>query len=84
MNNMIITGGTGLIGSAFKYGDKIGSSHYNLKFRSQTDEMMNRYKPEIVIHTAAKVGGIGANMEYPANFYFDNIMMNTNIIDSSY
>jgi GDP-L-fucose synthase len=37
---------------------------------------------EVVIHAAARVGGIGANIKYPANFYYDNILMNTNIIDS--
>ena len=84
MHKILITGGTGLIGSAFDEGVKVGSSHFNLISRSETDHMMNRYKPEIIIHTAARVGGIGANMQYPARFYYENITMNTNIIDSAY
>lgn len=84
MSKILITGGTGLIGSAFKEGKRVGSSHCDLTSKIQTEKMMNYYKPEVVIHTAAKVGGIGANMKYPADFYYDNITMNTNVIDSSY
>jgi GDP-L-fucose synthase len=84
MNKILITGGTGLIGSAFKEGVKVGSLEYNLTSRSQTNQMIDHYKPEIIIHTAAKVGGIGGNIQYPANFYYDNILMNTNIIHTAY
>jgi GDP-L-fucose synthase len=80
----LITGGTGLIGSAFKEGIKVGSKEYNLTDYNSTQRMFEQYNPDVVIHTAAKVGGIGANMEYPADFYYDNITMNTNIIHCSY
>ena len=79
----IITGGTGLIGSAFKDGEKIGSK-YNLTSLFDTGLMFRDYKPDVVIHCAGKVGGVGANMQYPAEFYYKNIMMNTNIIDTCY
>jgi GDP-L-fucose synthase len=85
MEKTLITGGIGLIGSSFDDNCiKVGSSQYNLTSRSQTDQMISLYKPEAIVHTAAKVGGIGANMKYPANFYYDNITMNTNVIDSAY
>jgi GDP-L-fucose synthase len=84
MKKALITGGTGLIGSAFTHGIKVGSLDYNLTSRSQTDQMIERHNPEVIIHAAAKVGGIGANINQSANFYYDNIMMNTNIIDSAY
>jgi GDP-L-fucose synthase len=42
--------------------------------------MFETYKPDIVIHAAAKVGGVGANISQKGEFYFDNIMMNTNVI----
>jgi len=80
----LITGGTGLIGSAFKEGIKIGSREYNLIDPNSTQHMFDYYQPDVVIHTAAKVGGVGANMEYPADFYYDNIIMNTNVIHYSY
>lgn len=80
----LITGGTGLIGSAFKEGIKVGSKEYNLTDIISTQNMFEYYQPDVVIHTAAKVGGVGANMEYPADFYYDNITMNTNVIHCSY
>jgi GDP-L-fucose synthase len=83
-NNTIITGGTGLIGSAFREGLKIGSKDYNLTSQSEVEKLFKDTKPNVVIHTAARVGGVGANMNYPANFYYDNIMMNTNIIHHAY
>lgn len=83
-NNILITGGTGLIGSAFKQGIKVGSKDYDLRSNDETNLMFSDHNPDIVIHTAAKVGGIGANMQNPANFYYDNIMMNTNVIHTAY
>jgi GDP-L-fucose synthase len=80
----IITGGTGLVGSAFKDGTKLSSRHYNLMSEVQTRNMFMDHKPDIVIHTAATVGGVGANMNYPADFFYNNIMMNTNVINESY
>jgi GDP-L-fucose synthase len=80
----IITGGTGLVGSAFKDGTKLSSKHYNLISEVQTRKMFMDHKPDIVIHTAATVGGVGANMNYPADFFYNNIMMNTNVINEAY
>lgn len=79
----LITGGTGLIGSAFKEGVKVGSKDYDLTNNSEVDKMFQDHKPRIVIHTAAMVGGVGANMEYPANFFYNNIMINTNVIEQA-
>lgn len=80
----IITGGTGLVGSAFKDGTKLSSRHYNLISEVQTRQMFMDHKPEVVVHTAAMVGGVGANMNYPADFFYNNIMMNTNVINESH
>ena len=80
----IITGGTGLVGSAFIDGTKLSSKHYNLISEVQTRKMFMDHKPEIVVHTAATVGGVGANMNYPADFFYNNIMMNTNVINEAY
>jgi GDP-L-fucose synthase len=80
----LITGGSGLIGSEFKYGDKPSSGKYDLTNAIDVHRMMANYIPEVIIHTAAKVGGVGANMEYPAEFCRDNLLINTNIIDIAY
>jgi GDP-L-fucose synthase len=79
----LITGGKGLIGSAFKEGDKIGSS-VDLREFKYANTYIKSTQPDVVIHTAAKVGGIGSNIKYPADFYDDNIMMNFNIIRACY
>lgn len=77
----LITGGTGLVGSAFKEGFKVSSKNYDLKNYEHVESMIQNFKPNVVVHTAAKVGGVGGNMKYPADFFYDNIMMNTNVID---
>jgi len=82
--NKLITGGTGLIGSAFKEGTKIGSSVVDLRNYNATYYAISVEQPEVVIHCAAKVGGVGANMEFPADFFMDNIRINTNVIQACY
>jgi len=76
----IITGGSGLIGSEFSEGIKLKSSDYDLRNRSEVIRMIGDFTPTAIIHTAAKVGGVWANMNYKANFFYDNITMNSNII----
>lgn len=80
----LITGGNGLVGSAFKEGIKVGSKDYNLIRVEDVDRMIAINIPDVIIHTAAKVGGIGGNAAYPANYFYENIMMNTNIIHSAH
>lgn len=41
------------------------------------------FKPEVVIHLAAKVGGIGANRENPGKFFYDNLMMGAQLIEEA-
>lgn len=80
----IITGGTGLVGSAFKSGKKLGSRDFDLTSLEKTRELFSKYKPSTVIHTAARVGGLGANMSYPVQFFEENLAMNMNIIKCSH
>jgi GDP-L-fucose synthase len=76
----LITGGSGLIGSEFKDGIKINSSQYNLLKEDDVIRMYQEIKPDVVVHTAAKVGGVKANMDALADFFYDNIKMNTSTI----
>jgi GDP-L-fucose synthase len=80
MGNILVTGGSGLIGSEFNNAVKPTRSEFDLTNSAQVDAMYTKYQPEYVITTAAKVGGVLANMNYPANFYDDNILINTNVI----
>ena len=77
----VITGGTGLIGSAFDEGVKLTSKR-DLRDYDKAKFAISMYKPDVVIHCAAKVGGVGANMQFPADFFMDNIRMNTNVIQA--
>jgi GDP-L-fucose synthase len=79
----LITGGTGLIGSEFETGIKVSSKEFDLRIQSAVDKMFSQHLPEHVIHTAARVGGVLANMNYMYEFYLDNIRINTNVIESA-
>jgi len=49
--------------------------------RGAVRDLYRRTRPEVVIHLAALVGGIGANQERPAEFFHDNLVMGLNLID---
>lgn len=60
------------------------SSKLDLRDRARVDEYFSREKPEYVIHLAARVGGIAANMSYPVEFLTDNMQIGMNVIDSAF
>ncbi len=76
----LVTGGTGLVGSQFKDAILLSSRDYNLLDEGSVVNMLNTHKPTTVIHAAAKVGGIGANTSQQADFYYENVKMNTTLI----
>jgi len=78
----LVTGGTGLVGSAIIADVKVGQN-YDLTNPLICDSMFNEHKPTHVIHCAAKVGGLGGNMNYKGEYFHDNIMINTNVIESA-
>jgi GDP-L-fucose synthase len=83
-NKILVTGGNGLVGSEF-IGDqyfKPSSKQYDLIDKDQTYRLMLKGFDGI-IHCAAKVGGVGANMNYKGEFFYNNIMMNTNVIEGA-
>lgn len=83
-NKILVTGGNGLVGSEF-IGDqyfKPSSKDYDLTDRDQTYRLMIKGF-DSVIHCAAKVGGLGSNMKYKGDFFYQNVMMNTNIIEGA-
>lgn len=60
------------------------STELNLRDQSRTDEFFSKYCPHFVFLAAAKVGGIAANNKYPADFIYDNIMIESNIIHAAH
>lgn len=87
---ILVTGGDGLIGNSFK---SISNNYDNFEFiftnrkeadltkESDVNNLISKYKPEYVIHAAARVGGIGLNLNSPAEQFYNNIMMNTIMIE---
>ena len=56
----------------------------DLKNQKKVDNWVKNQLPDAIIICAAKVGGIEANRRYPAEFIYDNISIQTNIIHSAY
>jgi GDP-L-fucose synthase len=82
MRKLLVTGGNGLVGSSIISDVKIGKQ-YDLRNIEETNKMFEYHKPTHVIHCAGKVGGLSANMNYKGEFFYDNIMINTNVIESA-
>jgi GDP-L-fucose synthase len=57
---------------------------YNLVEVSDVKRMLEDAKPDLIIHLAAHVGGIGANREHPAEFFYDNLMMGVQLIHEAW
>ena len=90
-SKIYIAGHNGMLGSSilrvFKKGYKrlITIDKNKLDLKNQLDVIkFFKKKPDVVIIAAAKVGGIKANMQFPANFISDNLQIQTNLITSSY
>jgi len=81
-SKLLVTGGNGLVGSAINANIKLGRE-YNLINPEETLKAFQLHKPTHVIHCAAKVGGLGGNMNYKGEYFHDNIMINTNVIESA-
>ena len=62
----------------------ISSADYDLRDIHATRQMYADHNPDFVIHLAAKVGGVSANFNYLADFYCENIQINTNVLHAAY
>jgi len=82
---VVVTGGSGFLGSFIV--DRLQDSdwcgkvliprkeNFDLRTAKAVKQMYKKMRPDIVIHLAAVVGGIGANRANPASFFYDNLMM---------
>lgn len=61
----------------------IRSQRYDLTNVNVTNNLIEKMKPDIIIHLAAAVGGIGINRDNPGTFYYKNLMMGTNLIEAA-
>ena len=83
-SRILITGGTSTVGKHLKdiMPDAIyvGSKDCDLTDITAVRWLISSYVPDVVVHLAAKVGGIQDNIAKPAEYFDDNILMNTNIV----
>ncbi len=89
---VIVTGGAGFLGKALvsqleaKNPKAIiipRSKQCDLREKSDIKKLLTKAKPDIVLHLAAVVGGIGANRDNPGKYFYDNLMMGVELIEQS-
>jgi len=90
---VVVTGGAGFLGRYVVAGLQKRGLHelfvprqaqYDLRYREAILDLLNDTQPTMVIHLAAVVGGIGANRARPAEFFYDNLMMGTQLLHESW
>jgi len=90
---VIVTGGSGFLGShVVDTLKKRGAgdifiplrADYDLRYHTAILDLLSDAQPSLIIHLAASVGGIGANRAHPAEFFYDNLMMGTQLLHESW
>ena len=91
---ILVTGGTGFLGQNIQESlgqfmnqdyslSVMGSSVYDLRCQHACRKMVQYHNPDVIVHAAGSVGGIGANQENPGKFMYENLIMGTNLIERS-
>lgn len=90
---VLVTGGAGFVGSHLVARlTQAGCQHifvprskeYDLRQAAAIQQALTDAKPEVILHLAAHVGGIGANRFHPAEFFYDNLMMGVQLLHEAW
>jgi nucleoside-diphosphate-sugar epimerase len=88
----MVTGGAGFVGRRVVERLQLAGiteifvprrSEYDLRDRAAVRAALERSRPDLVIHLAAVVGGIGANREQPGTFFYDNAVMGIELMEQA-
>lgn len=79
--NILITGKTGTVGNNLNFGVGFSSKNYDLKDPKQTETLFEFVNPSAVVHCASVVGGLKLHIEQGYKLFFDNVLINTHVID---
>lgn len=92
-HRFVVTGGAGFLGRAVvkalheRGAEQVfvpRSAEYDLRQRDAILDLLNDTRPDFIIHLAAVVGGIGANRAHPAEFFYDNLIMGTQLFHEAW
>ena len=82
--SILVTGGNGLVGKhlhdILPEAVYVSSNNFDLIDMDRVDAMMDFFRPKVLVHLAARVGGILDNITYPVDYLEQNILMNTNVL----
>ena len=90
---VVVTGGSGFLGSYVVEALRVRGAEqvfvprrhdYDLRDLANIRRLLEDTRPDVVIHLAARVGGIGANREHPAEFFYENLMMGVPLLHESW
>ena len=80
----LLTGAGGLVGSTIEADVRVeGKSTCDLTNFGDTLLLFKHFQPTHVIHCAAKVGGLGANLSHMGEFFYDNMLINLNVLEAA-
>src|SRR6266699_4389490 len=89
---VVVSGGSGFLGSFVVKNLRVAgcgeitvprSREYDLREKSEALRLFKDARPDVFIHLAAVVGGIGANRDNPGRFFYDNAIMGLNVIEAA-
>ena len=89
--NVLLTGGTGFLGQNLttflkKKGHRVcsvGSNFWDLRDQNVCNRLLDQLSPDVIVHAAGSVGGIGANQDNPGKFMYENLIMGANMTEAS-